>query len=71
MATTRAPWATLHTAQRLSDKLLSVAPALPSTPTQASSGNDPDFPLKHQAERPSKSVVLWTGMWVEFFFNES
>lgn len=40
---------------------------LPPTPTQASSGNDPDFPLKHQAERPSKSVVLWTGMWVEFF----
>lgn len=43
----------LHTAQRLSDKLLPVAPALPPTPTQASSGNDPDFPLKHQAERPS------------------
>lgn len=51
--TTWAPWAALHTAQRLSDKLLPAAPALPPTPTQASSGNDPDFPLKHQAGRPS------------------
>lgn len=56
VATIRAPWAALHTVQGLCDQLLPAAPALPPAPAQASSGNDP-FPLKHQAERSSKSKV--------------